>query len=218
AECLAKTQDVTAVIDGGRLRRSVTLGRQVECSPVRTPGEQVPSVGSGGVVVPDDERGRVYSDCIAGQTQDHRCAAVLEYRRPRFAICGRTAGGFARVVYRVDEPGQILRRAVAQNVASLAPIREPAGQNAPHEPERAVANDRAAGIDTQCRGVGSRHGQPGIGARGPKPSPQAVARGAVVSDDLSPVVDPDCGAAAIGRVCQRQDRETTAIMYEPTRG
>src|SRR5450631_1555365 len=62
AHCLSKTQDVTAVVDGGRLRRMIAVGCQVESSRIRTPPEEMSSVVTSGLVGSDDARSSIYSD------------------------------------------------------------------------------------------------------------------------------------------------------------
>src|SRR5712672_4637411 len=66
AHRLSEAQDVTAVVDGGRLGRTIAVGCQVECSRIRTPPEEMSSVVTSGLVRSDDARSRIYSDRRAG--------------------------------------------------------------------------------------------------------------------------------------------------------
>src|ERR1700728_4353261 len=86
AQRLSETQDVTAVVDGGRLRRTIAVGCQVESSRIRTPPEEMSSVVTSGLVESDDARSGIYSDRIAGQFQYHGSDAILEYSCHRLTI------------------------------------------------------------------------------------------------------------------------------------
>src|SRR5260370_28016158 len=86
AQRLSQTQDVTAVIDGGRLSRTIAFGCQVESSRIRTPPEEMSSVVTSRLVGSDDARSRIYSDRGAGQTQYHGSDAILEHSCHRLTI------------------------------------------------------------------------------------------------------------------------------------
>src|SRR5258708_1344667 len=86
ARCLSEAQDVAAVVDGGRLRRMIAVGCQVESSRIRTPPEEMSSAVTTRLVGSDDARSRIYSDGRAGQAQDHGSDAILEHMCHRVTI------------------------------------------------------------------------------------------------------------------------------------
>src|SRR6266478_6970647 len=86
AHCLSETQDVTAAVDGGRLRRTIAVGCQVESSRIRAPSKKMSSVVTSRLVRSDDARSGIYSDRMAGQTHDHRSDSVLEHCCHRLTI------------------------------------------------------------------------------------------------------------------------------------
>src|SRR5271156_4911671 len=86
AQGLSETQDVTAVVDGGGLRRTIAVGCQVERSRIRTPPEEMSSVVASGLVGADDARSGIYSDRRAGQFQYYGSDAILEYSCHRLTI------------------------------------------------------------------------------------------------------------------------------------
>ena len=86
AQRLSETQDVATVVDGGRLRRTIAIGRQINRSRIRTPPEEMTSVVTSGLVESDDARSGIYSDCRARQFQYYGGDAVLEHSCHRLAI------------------------------------------------------------------------------------------------------------------------------------
>src|ERR1700683_3113568 len=78
AQRLSEAQDITAVVDGGRLRRTIAVGCQVERSRIRTPSKEMSSVVAVGLVGSDDARSGIYSDRGAGQFQYYGSDAILE--------------------------------------------------------------------------------------------------------------------------------------------
>ena len=117
---LSEPQDVTAVVDGGRLRGTITVGCQVERSRIRAPPEKMSSVVTGGLVGSDDARSGIYSDRGAGEFQYYGSDAILEYSCHRSTICDGAPGRFAEAVYRIDKPTQILSRALAKDITAFA--------------------------------------------------------------------------------------------------
>src|SRR5579863_3670147 len=149
AHRLAETQDLTLVVDGRRLCRTIAVGCQVESSRIRAPYEETAEVALGRMIESDDVRDRIYAHRSAGQIQDNRRDGVLEYGCHRFTTRGRAPGRLAEVVYRIYESIQMLSRALAQYVTALASTMELACDETSEEAESTIANDDAAGIDAE---------------------------------------------------------------------
>ena len=119
ARRLAETQDLTVVVDGRRLCRTVAVGCQVESSGIPAPYEEPSQVGVSRVVESDDVCDGIYSDRSAGQIQEERWGAVPEYSRHCFTTRGRAPDRLTEVVNRINESIQMPSGASAQYVTAL---------------------------------------------------------------------------------------------------
>src|SRR6266404_9394333 len=67
AHCLSESQDIAAVVDGGRLRGMIAVGCQVESSQIRAPAEEMSSLAIGGLVGSDDGCSRIIPTAELGK-------------------------------------------------------------------------------------------------------------------------------------------------------